>query len=163
MIVGRRVCMTAKTILGLTACAFCAQAAGNDTITVDEGSWTIFKNCRLGVHCPAPAPFKFATASGACVSVTDAFLKGDQFEVLDNETLLGTTSPPISDDGIKERDPDLAFEDPTWSSGTFTVGAGSHSIDVQLTGSLAAGPTAAFLRVDSVGSAFCSGAKARKE
>ncbi len=161
MCVGRPGCMMAKTILGLTAFVFCTLSQADTPL--DEGSWTAFKNCRLGVHCPAPAPFTFATASGACVSVTDAFLKGDQFEAFDDGKLLGRTSPPISDDGINERDPDLAFADPRWSSGTFIVGAGSHSIDVQLTGSLAAPPTAGFLRVDSVGSAFCSGAKAGKE
>ncbi|HUB33430.1 MAG TPA: PEP-CTERM sorting domain-containing protein [Bryobacteraceae bacterium] len=72
------------------------------------------------------------TFSGAQVlEVTDEFLDGDQFAVFDNGTLLGDTSVPTNDGSTCGENPDSCFADPLWSSGTFSLGAGSHSITIE--------------------------------
>jgi len=95
-------------------------------------------------------PFTFTVAGPACVSVTDDFDKGDQFSVYDSAGLLGTT--PLVPQVLlaPEVGPDAAFADPTYSSGTFVVGPGSHSITIEVTAnSLTVGR--GYLRVDSPG------------
>lgn len=128
------------------------QVAEKTALTVD-GGWVFFNDCAIGSPCP-DGPFTFTTTGNACVSVTDAFLKSDEYEVFDFGQSLGTTSPGVPDDGNSQTDPDSAFADPEYSSGTFAVGTGSHSIDVQRTVGLP-GLAAAFIRADSPGTSFC--------
>ncbi|HMB60509.1 MAG TPA: IPTL-CTERM sorting domain-containing protein [Xanthomonadales bacterium] len=73
-------------------------------------------------------PFTFSGT--ACVSVTDAFQSGDQFNVYDNDVLIGTTSVPVQ--GFDQLDPDIAYLDPNFSSGTFQVPAGDHAITIEI-------------------------------
>lgn len=123
-------------------------------LTVD-GGWTFFNDCAIGTPCP-DGPFTFSIASGgACVNVTDAFLKSDEYTVSDNGQTLGATSTGVPDDGVSETDADLAFADPDYSSGTFVVGSGGHSIDVTRNAGLP-GLAAAYIRVDSPGTAYCA-------
>ena len=123
-------------------------------LTID-GGWTFFNDCAIGTACP-DGPFTFSIASGgACVSVTDLFLKSDEYTVADNGLPLGSTSAGVPDDSVSQTDPDLAFADANYSSGTFVVGSGSHSIDVTRNAGLP-GLAAAYIRVDSPGTAYCS-------
>ena len=123
-------------------------------LTVD-GGWVFFNDCAIGTACP-DGPFTFSIASGgACVSVTDSFLKSDEYTVADNGQTLGVTSAGVPDDSVSQPDPDLSFADPDYSSGTFVVGAGSHSIDVTRNTGLP-GLAAAHIRVDSPGTGLCA-------
>lgn len=77
-------------------------------------------------------PFTFESSYRVRVDITDAFMKGDQFNVYDNGILIGTTpSVEISDDSTTG-DPAAAFADPTYSNGSFYVEAGSHAITIEI-------------------------------
>ncbi|MEO2090110.1 MAG: hypothetical protein ABGY75_11510, partial [Gemmataceae bacterium] len=66
----------------------------------------------------------------ADIRVTDAFLAGDQFAVYDFGVLIGTTSGGVSTGGT-DIDPVLAFANPIYGKGVFSVGGGNHSITIQ--------------------------------
>jgi hypothetical protein len=74
-------------------------------------------------------PFTFE--GSFCVFITDDFSKGDQFTIYDNDVALGSTSA-VAEVVADEVGPDAAFADPTYSSGVFPVGPGSHSITIQI-------------------------------
>ena len=77
--------------------------------------------------------YTFASLVPVVVRVTDDFCKGDQFEVYDGATLIGTTSAVASEyPGCSpEVGPDAAYADPTYSHGTFGLPAGAHSIKMK--------------------------------
>lgn len=79
-------------------------------------------------------PFTFTSVVPVTMDVTDDFLKGDQFNVYDNTVLVGTTSLVAVDATSPEVGPDAAFADATYSSGSFILGPGSHSIDIEAIG-----------------------------
>ena len=95
---------------------------------VTDGSWVGFTwTAGPGVLNDAGA----GTFTGAFqLDITDFSRDGDRFEVYDFGVLIGTTSVPV-DDGFLQGDPDLAFADPRFSSGSFVLGAGSHSITIR--------------------------------
>jgi hypothetical protein len=99
-------------------------------------------------------PFTFD--GEACVSVTDDFQKGDQFRLIDNGTELGSTPLVAVDEDSTEVGPDAAYADSTWSSGSFEVGDGSHSIDIEILPPNSFPTGRGYIRVDSLDSAFCS-------
>ncbi|MDH3402875.1 MAG: cadherin-like domain-containing protein, partial [Acidobacteriota bacterium] len=99
-------------------------------------------------------PFTFD--GEACVSVTDDFLKGDQFRLLDNGQDLGTTPLVPVDASSLPVGPDAAYADPTYSSGTFEVGEGSHAIDIEIVPPNSFDIGQGYIRVDPLDSAFCS-------
>lgn len=112
--------------------------------------------------------FDFILTGPGCVSVTDILLKGDQFSIYDNgiavSDVIGTT--PDVPGGMSENiggtqaDPDIAFADPTYSSGIFAVDAGTHSIRVEVINDSFDGPGHGYLRVDDADSAQCTLASA---
>jgi MYXO-CTERM domain-containing protein len=63
------------------------------------------------------------------LDVTDVLAKGDRFEIFDFGSSVGLTSLVATASG-GETDPDAAFNDPTYSSGRFTLADGSHSITI---------------------------------
>jgi hypothetical protein len=80
------------------------------------------------------------------LTVTDAFLKGDAFEVFDSGVSIGTTPavPTGSDCGS---DPAVCVNDPAVSHRAFNLGPGPHSITIKaVTSPFGAG--AAYFRVD---------------
>jgi hypothetical protein len=77
----------------------------------------------------AEGPFTFAAGGPVTVSVVDAFLKGDVFEVFDFGGSLGTTSL-VGTGGGSTGDPNVAWGDAGYSRGTFLLGAGPHSITI---------------------------------
>ena len=82
------------------------------------------------------------------LTVTDAFLSGDQFSVYDNLAFLGLTSNPGSVGDQIGANYDGAVADARWSSGEWLLGAGSHSIDIFVVAS-PFGAGGAALRVDT--------------
>jgi hypothetical protein len=93
-------------------------------------------------------PFTFTLAQPGYLSVTDAFIDGDRFEVRDGATLIGTTSVPLND-GHSQADPNLTFQTGLFSWGQYPLAAGAHAINIRVIAE-ATGFTSgtAFLRVD---------------
>jgi hypothetical protein len=120
-------------------------------------NWTQF-NWTGGDGAPVNENPIAVTAVGPVVfSVTDAFCRGDRFTVSEGATTLGTTSVPGSTGctpGDTE-DPAVAFADPTYSSGTFALASGGHSLDIVVSTSPFGGG-AAFYSVDPMTPAHCT-------
>jgi hypothetical protein len=76
--------------------------------------------------------FTFNALGPVRVDVTDDFGHGDQFQVFDFGASLGVTSavPNLNDGGNGGEGPVAAFADPTYSHGSFFLGAGAHSITI---------------------------------
>lgn len=95
---------------------FCIPSSGTPTVFLDAPAWTF----SVG-------------AGGATLTVVDAFLAGDRFEIFDLGVSLGLTSalPPgtLADCGD---DPVVCLADPGMSSGFFNLGVGNHSITIRL-------------------------------
>ena len=94
-----------------------------------DGTWTSFCWTAGVGSLNTEGPFTFTGPT--TMQVTDAFIDGDVFDVLDNGVSIGMTSTP-TDTGAFEGDPDAAFANPDWSSGTFSLGSGAHSITLQV-------------------------------
>jgi len=78
-----------------------------------------------------PGPWTCTLAETCILDVTDCFVAGDEFAVYDFGTLLGATAP-VPDTSDWTDDIDFAFADPRWSSGSFDLGPGSHSISISV-------------------------------
>lgn len=140
----------AALLVGIVLLGFGASSA--DPITVDAG-WSLFSwSGSVNVPAFATPVFTFSSAAPTTVRITDAFCRGDRFTVYDNEASLGDT-PAVAIDECPApeelSDPDAAFADPSYSSATFVLGAGTHSLAVQALNNPFGGG-AAFLRVDSI-------------
>ncbi len=102
------------------------------------GGWSVF-NFPVG---PPPlvnngGAFTYDSTGVGVTSVraTDVLCKGDVYEVFDSGVSLGTTTPvPSESPGCTgEGNPDVAFLDPGYSHGCFTVAAeGQHSITLTI-------------------------------
>jgi len=106
-------------------------------ITIDSG-WYGFCFDTPGPATPGCAndagqtsgnAFTFNALAPVLLKVTDAFLYGDIFDVYDGLTFLFTTSPSAIGGGVTT-DPDLAFADPLYSSGSILLAAGAHAINI---------------------------------
>ena len=95
-------------------------ASATSIINPDDG-WHRFTFA--GVGSDWSDDFSFNATTQVILTVTDASLSGDQFDV----TLLGATSLPTSQ-GDWIGDYDAAAQDPRWSTGTWTLLAGSYDI-----------------------------------
>ncbi len=98
-------------------------------------------------HFVGAPPWTFvAPSDGATLTVTDAFLKGDTFEVYDNGNLIGSTSA-VAANGNCGSDPVPCLADPTVSHAVFDLGPGAHSITIKaLASPFQSG--AAYFRID---------------
>jgi hypothetical protein len=88
------------------------------------------------------APWTFNGA--ATLTVTDAFNRGDRFNVLDNGNPVGTT-PAAGSSGTCGSDPNVCLADPLVSHAAFSLGPGAHSITITVAATVGAG--AGYLRV----------------
>ena len=88
---------------------FCIPSSGTPTTFADAPPWT------------------FLAAAPTTLTVTDAFLSGDQFEILDFGMVIGMTSLPIVDVDCGD-DPVICLATPGMSTGVFALGAGAHSL-----------------------------------
>ena len=124
-----------------------------DTAITTDGSWHEFAFNLAGTFAfscgggcdptvnpvaeqTSAAPWTF-TGPGM-VTLTDLFARGDQFELFDAGVLVGSTSVPTNDgattcpsSGIGN-DILACLADPTYSHGVFTVGAGAHSLTIEV-------------------------------
>jgi hypothetical protein len=117
---------------------YCDSAVNDPPITVgDDWSATsavppaFFWYGTVGTPEPSASdPFTFSYAGVVRVDVTDDFQKGDQFRVYDDGSIIGDTSSVAVDAAGTEIGPEAAFNDPTYSSGSFYLGPGDHSIEI---------------------------------
>jgi hypothetical protein len=126
-----------------------ALAAPDPPIPVDAAGWTVFSWGADGLN--VEGPFTFTHSGPVVVRVTDAFCRGDEFELFDAGVSVGRTSAVATDLNCSGGPvaPDELFLDPTYSHGSFTLGPGSHSITIVAVENPFGGG-AAFIRVDSL-------------
>ena len=75
-------------------------------------------------------PWTFSAGpGGADLTVVDAFIIGDQFEVFDFGLSMGTTSAPVGSASCGS-DPVICLADPNASKRVFQLAAGPHSITI---------------------------------
>lgn len=99
-------------------------------------------------HFVGAPPWTFvAPSDGVTLTVTDAFLKGDIFEVDDKGIPIGNTSAVPMNPATCGSDPVPCLADPTVSHGVFNLGPGAHSITIKAVASPYGGG-AAYFRVD---------------
>lgn len=92
-------------------------------------------------------PWTFnAGASGVLFTITDAFSKGDSFEVFDFGVSIGAT-PLVAQSPASITDPAITVLDPSWSSRVYALASGAHSITIQVVTSPFSGG-AAYFRTD---------------
>jgi hypothetical protein len=117
------------------------------------GGWQTFSWTNAPGSFNAEGALSFTSTQASKLTVTDAFLDGDRFQVFDGATSLGLTSVPVDDGTQVGGDADAARANPKFSSGVFSLAAGSHAINIKITG-IAAGHSSgtAFLRVDTASS-----------
>jgi hypothetical protein len=100
-------------------------------------------------HFVGAPPWTFtAPSDGVTLTVTDAFQKGDSFEVLDMGISIGSTSSVPTNAASCGSDPVPCLADPTMSHGVFNLGPGPHSITIKAVTS-PFGTGAAYFRVDA--------------
>lgn len=152
-----------RFVLALAAVAFLGTAtpAVAAPIVVGDPLWYEFGFSGPGtfaVACPgcvpssagnsqfaSDPPWTFtAPTGGAVLTVTDAFLTTDQFEIFDFGVSIGMTSVPGTGDCFSDPVPCLA--NPLASSGIFNLGAGNHSITIQQVAGVSG---AGYFRVDA--------------
>ena len=93
-------------------------------------------------------PWTFnAPAGGAVITVTDAFLAGDRFEIFDGGISLGTTST-VPTGPACGGDPDPCYANPAMSHGVFYVGPGARSLTIKAVNS-PFGAGAAYFKIET--------------
>lgn len=112
-----------------------------------DGSSTVASSGGNSVFADSPA-WTITLLSGADLTVTDAFLKGDEFEVFNFGSSIGST-PVVASSGSGTNDPELAILDPGYSSASFFLAPGSYSFTIKVTDSPFGGG-AGYFRVASV-------------
>lgn len=126
-------------------------ALADPPLAVDAPTWTPFNWGSDSRNIEGP--FTFSSSGPVLLKITDVACRGDQFQVFDFVVSIGTT-PVVPVDPVGEcdpyiTDPDIAFQDPSYSHGSFVLGTGSHSIViVAITNPFRAGT--GFVRVDSL-------------
>jgi hypothetical protein len=111
---------------------FCISSSGTPTNPLDAPPWTFT-----------------APGGGVQLTVTDAFLSGDRFQLFDFGVSIGLTSLPAAGIAVDcGDDPVPCLANPAMSHGVFLLGAGNHSLTLRPTLSLGGG--SGYLRVDVV-------------
>lgn len=90
--------------------------------------------CRTGINSTPldSPPWTFITASPAALTVTDALVAGDVFDIYDSGTAVGSTpSEPFSHDSCG-LDPSICLADPGIGNATFLLASGPHSITIDV-------------------------------
>lgn len=116
-----------------------AQGCSSATCIPSSGGNSVFAG---------PSPWEFEVgAAGAILKVTDAFYRGDTFNIFNFDTLLGTTSATSPEENGCGSNPDTCFADPLISKGTFNLAPGQYSLRIVPTNS-PFGEGAAYFRLD---------------
>ncbi|MFQ5350301.1 MAG: CARDB domain-containing protein [Thermoanaerobaculia bacterium] len=119
--------------------------SGTPPVRADDG----FGSSACG---DATCQFTFTLATDGCVSLTDDFDSGDQFRVYDGATVIGTTN--LVPQGVSNPagiGPDAAYTSSDYSSGTFVVGPGSYSLEVEIIPPNSLSIGRGYIRVDGPG------------
>lgn len=100
-------------------------------VDATNGAGTIPSSGGNSVSAP-DAPWTFTNAVPVKLTVTDAFLEGDAFNIYDFGAFVGATSA-VANTGNPSgtSDPAVALTIATLSHGVFTLPAGSHSLTIQ--------------------------------
>lgn len=78
--------------------------------------------------------FSFNLLTPGILTVTDARLAGERFEVFSNGVSLGVTPEPLTNPAFNyTEDYDHAANDPIWSTGVWNLAAGNYLISGELT------------------------------
>jgi hypothetical protein len=93
-------------------------------------------------------PWTFTLSQAGVITVTDAFNRGEAFDVFDFGVLIGST-PFVPAFDFCSTDPVVCLADPTVSHGVFMLAPGPHSITIVARISTI-GNGAAYFRVDEV-------------
>jgi hypothetical protein len=126
--------------VGATGCSpddpagnFCIPSFGTPTSFLDAPAWTFT-----------------APATGATLLVTDAFLSGDQFEILDFGIPIAFTSPPAAAGAVDcGDDPVPCFATAGISTLLQALAAGDHSLTIAALQAPSGGGSG-YLRIDAV-------------
>lgn len=116
------------------------------SLTGGSGTIPLADPAATSVGNPA---WTFTLTRPGTLFVTDAFESGDRFEILDFGTVIGRTSGPNVGSQCGS-DLSCALADPDFSSGSFLLGAGSHSISGTLLQTIAPGAGAFIVNVSAV-------------
>lgn len=114
-----------KSLLSVCALALVTTAAHATPLV--SGSFTYFSFGGVGSGASGQP---FTLSGDATVTVVDGFADGDQFAVYDHGTLLGNTSVPVNDGTNCGGDAVACLANPKFSSATFALGDGDHSITI---------------------------------
>jgi hypothetical protein len=126
--------MKSLSVLILTLCIgglpFAALPALADNL--DDQGWHAFHFDGTGsqAYSKIDGSYEFFATGPTAIKVTDGYDTGDQFTLYDYGTLLGTSSyvPLKPGDGCYI--PDMCYEDPLYSHGSWLVGPGLHEITI---------------------------------
>ncbi len=136
------------------------EVSATDAVTPD-GTWHRFQFLETGsfgtagssgaTYIGAPNPpwtFDCPDTGLICwLKVTDGFILGDEFEIFDFGSSVGTTSAVVTDAGTDCLDDPDACLAAGFSSAMIDLGPGAHSITIQLTDSPFGGG-GAFFKID---------------
>ena len=117
-------------------------------VDATSGVGTIPSSGGNSVYAPDP-PWTFTSALPVILTVTDAFLEGDAFNIFDFGSFIGATSLVANtgnDSGTD--DPAVALTIAALSHGFFSLPAGNHSLTIQPYQTVMEG--AGFFRTDVV-------------
>ncbi|HEU4629664.1 MAG TPA: PEP-CTERM sorting domain-containing protein [Gemmatimonadaceae bacterium] len=115
----------------LAASLLVASSAEAQTPLVD-GAWTTFSFGGVGAGASGQ-PFTYTASSRFFVTVLDGFSSGDQFQLLDGATPIGTSTAPT--DGSYCSSPAECLASSAFSRGTFLLDPGTYSFNVNVTAS----------------------------
>lgn len=115
----------------LVATLLAASSAEAQTPLV-SGSWTTFFFGGVGSGASSQ-PYTYTASSQFFVTVLDGYNSGDQFQLLDGTTLIGTSTAPA--DGSYCDSPAACLASGAFSRGTFLLGPGTYSFNVNVTAS----------------------------
>lgn len=137
------ICALAFAVLGLSTQPVLAGPIPTD------GTWILFEWSNAPGSWVNDTPFIFTSAGVIIVDITDAYAPGDRFRVYNHGILIGDTSQP-NVPAHYMTDPNATFVHPGFSSGSFTLPSGAHSITIQVIQIAEGAPNGAgFIRVRS--------------
>lgn len=107
-----------------------------------NGTWAKPTEKSSAFYLNAPVPM--------LVRMTDAFISGDQFALYVNGSLIGNTSLPVLNSSFYTVNPNEAFINANYSSGSWILPKGLHRLTVKVIASANQGnsSSSAFLRAD---------------
>ena len=106
--------------------SICFTANINAAVIAPDSGWHVFNFGDVG--SPFSTTYDFTLTQASILTVTDAYLSGDRFEIFSGATSLGLTSTPTSTGDQINNDFDFAASDDRWSTGVWALLAGTYTI-----------------------------------